>query len=75
MPVIIMSSTVFNCAPKLPAGCNFLKSIFPNFLNFIVEIAIASPNANCDVVLAVGIAVVLAVALAAVLAVFLAVGK
>ena len=45
-PVIIISSTVFSCAPRLPAGCNFLKSILPNFLYFIVAIAKASPKAS-----------------------------
>ena len=49
-----MSSTVFNLAPKLPAGCNFLKSILSNFLYFIVAIANASPKASCVVVLEVG---------------------
>ena len=49
-----MSSTVLSCAPRLPAGCSFLKSILPNFFNFIVEIARASPKASCAVVLAVG---------------------
>ena len=45
-PVIIISSTVFNCAPRLPAGCNFLKSTFPNFLFCITAIASASPRAS-----------------------------
>ena len=50
----MISSTVFNCAPRLPAGCNFLKSILSNFFFFIVAIANASPNASCVVVLEVG---------------------
>ena len=52
-PVNIISSTVFNCAPKFPAGCIF-KSNLLKFLYFIVVIAKASPNASWAVVLEVG---------------------
>ena len=42
LPTNIMSSTVLNSAPKLPAGWIFLKSNLPNFLYCIDAIANAS---------------------------------